>query len=98
MLIDDIPILPKLFRRLSDYMAANGSALGFKEALEAAKEPVLNLEDQNFTHFDTFIEQAPGSTRIRLTVPPESLVFDPMPARPTNNFALMIGAPITGEA
>jgi endonuclease YncB( thermonuclease family) len=97
VLTDRVPILPKLFRRLSDFMAASGSAVGFKAALEAAQEPVLDLRDQNFTHFDTFIDQPPGSTRIRLTVPPEMLVFDPMPARPTNNFALMIGAPISGE-
>ena len=98
VLIDRHPILPKLFRRLSDYMATEGTARGFKEALEMAREPVLDLRNLNFTHFDTFIDQAPGSTQIRLTVPPETLVFDPMPARPSNNFALMIGAPVSGEA
>lgn len=98
VLIDQHPILPKLFRRLSDFMAATGSAAGFREALEQAREPVLDLRNLNFTHFDTFIEQAPGSTRIRLTIAPELLVFDPMPARPSNNFALMVAAPISGEA
>lgn len=97
VIIDQVPIMPKLFRRLSDYMAATGSAVGFKEELASANEPVLDLRSQNFTHFDTFVEQAPGSTHIRLTVLPEQLVFDPMPARPTNNFALMVGAPISGE-
>lgn len=97
VLIDGVPLLPKLFRRLSDYMAAEGSAVGFKAALAAAREPVLDLATANFTHFDTFIEQAEGDTRIRLTVPPETLVFDPMPAQPANRFAAMIGAPLSGE-
>ncbi len=98
VLIDDTPIMPKLFRRLSDYMAAKGTAIGFRDALSQSREGVLHLPTQNFTHFDTFIEQAPGSTRIRMTVPPEELVFDPMPAQPTNKFAAMVGAPISGEA
>lgn len=98
VLIDEVALLPKLFRRLSDYMAAEGTALGFHEALAAAQEPVLDLATSNFTHFDTFIEQAEGSTRIRLTVPPESLVFDPMPTQPANRFAALVGAPLSGEA
>lgn len=97
VLIDEVPILPKLFRRLSDYMAAEGSAVGFRAALEKAREPVLDLATANFTHFDTFIEQDDGSTRVRLTVPPEQLVFDPMPAAPANAFAAMVGAPLTGD-
>lgn len=98
VLIDGVPLLPKLFRRLSDFMAAQGTAVGFREALEAAREPVLDLATANFTHFDTFVEQASGSTRIRLTVPPEQLVFDPMPAAATNAFAALVGAPLTGMA
>ena len=42
---------------------------------------MLELPDANFTHFDTFVEQQPGSSSLRLTVSPENLVFDPMPAR-----------------
>lgn len=98
VLIDQAPLLPKLFRRLSDYMATKGTALGFRDALEAAREPVLDLATANFTHFDTFVEQAEGSTTVRLTVPPETLVFDPMPAQPVNSFAALVGAPFSEEA
>jgi hypothetical protein len=97
VILDDVPIMPKLFRRLSDYIAAKGTAVGFRDALAAMPEPVLDLANKNFTHFDTFVEQADNSTRIRLTVPPEQLVFDPMPSTPTNGFAAMVGAPISGD-
>lgn len=98
VLIDQAPILPKLFRRLSDFMAAQGTSVGFRDALAASEEGVLDLRTMNFTHFDTFIEQAPGSTQVRMTIPPELLVFDPMPTAPTNKFAAMVGAPISGDA
>lgn len=97
VIIDDVAILPKLFRRLSDYMATEGTAVGFREALELSEEPVWDLRNQNLTHFDTFIEQPPGSVHIRMTRAPEELVFDPMPQVAPNHFAAMIGAPISGE-
>jgi endonuclease YncB( thermonuclease family) len=97
VLIDEVPILPKLFRRLSDFMAAQATAVGFRDALAQSMEGVLDLSNQNFTHFDTFIAQAVGSTHVRMTVPPEQLVFDPMPDKPTNKFASMVGAPISGD-
>jgi hypothetical protein len=85
-------ILPKLFRRLCEYMVSFGTAKGFKRKLEEAREPVLDLRTSNFTHFDTFVEQEEGSTRIHLTRLPEELVFDTMPQRPTDFFAeLMAG-------
>ena len=97
VIMDDVPILPKLFRRLSDYMAATGTAVGFKEALAASPDAVWDLQTQNRTHLDTFVEQARGSTKIRLTRMPEELVFDPMPAVPSKFFAAMVGAPIRGD-
>lgn len=98
VIIDEVAILPKLFRRLSDYMATEGTAVGFREALAESREPVWDLRNQNHTHFDTFIEQAPDGTHIRMTREPEELVFDPMPQVPPNHFAAMIGAPVSGEA
>lgn len=83
-------ILPKLFRRLSEYMVNFGTAVGFKRALEQSREPVLDLPTSNFTHFDTFVEQARSSDEIRLTRLPEELVFDEMPARPSNHFSLLL--------
>jgi endonuclease YncB( thermonuclease family) len=87
---DDVVILPKLFRRVIDYMVNMGSAVGFKEKLAESREPVLDLSTANFTHFDTFVEQEPGSTRIRLTLEPELLVFDAMPLRRPDHFAAML--------
>ncbi len=83
-------ILPKLFRRLADYIGFNGSAIGFKKKLAEYKEPVLDLRENNFTHFDTFIEQDEGSTIIVLSRLPEELVFDEMPLKPVNAFAEML--------
>lgn len=83
-------ILPKLFRRLSSYVGEFGSARGFKQALEASREPVLSLPNGQTTHLDTFVEQDEGSSRLRLSARPEDLVFDPMPARPDGVFAAIV--------
>jgi hypothetical protein len=83
-------ILPKLFRRLSEYMVNFGTAVGFKNKLEQSREPVLDLRTSNFTHFDTFVEQAAGSVQIKLTRRPEELVFDEMPTRPSNHFSAIM--------
>jgi hypothetical protein len=90
VITDQVVILPKLFRRVIEHMVSVGTAVGFKESLEASREPVLDLSATNFTHFDTFVEQAPGTTAIRLTRDPEQLVFDAMPSRPANHFAAML--------
>jgi len=92
VITDEVPIMPKLFRRLSDYMVSSGSAVGFTSTLEAAREPVLDLTTSNFTHFDTLIEQADGSTTIKLTRFPESLVFDETIPQPGPVFAAVMDA------
>lgn len=85
---DDAVILPKLFRRLSDFVVATGSVEDFDAAMEANREPVLDLTTSNFTHFDTFIEQD-GDT-VRMTRLPEEIVFDPMPNRETASLGAML--------
>ncbi|BCU78733.1 hypothetical protein [Luteolibacter sp. LG18] len=87
---DEVPILPKLFRRLSDYIVNHSSALGFKEALEESREPVLDLRETNFTHFGNLVEQEPGSTFIRLNRLPEEMVFDETIPQPGPKFARMV--------
>lgn len=87
-LTDDLVIMPKLFRRASTYLASTGSIAGFKAALAANQEPVLDLQTANITHFDTFIEEQ--GNQIRLTRKPEELVFDPMPERPGGEFSVMV--------
>jgi hypothetical protein len=84
-------ILPKLFRRLSEYMVNYGTAVGFKKKLEQSQEPVLDLRTSNFTHFDTFVEQEENGVHIRLSRRPEELVFDAMPVRAINHFSALMG-------
>jgi hypothetical protein len=87
---EEYAVLPKLFRRLSEYIISYGTVLGFKQKLAESQEPVLDLRCAHFTHFDTFVEQAEGSAEIRLTRLPEELVFDPMPLRPADTFARLL--------
>jgi hypothetical protein len=82
---EEFVILPKLFRRLSEYLVNFGTVTGFKRKLAESREPVLDLRRCHFTHFDTFVEES--GNQIKLTRFPEELVFDEMPARPGNAFA-----------
>ena len=88
VLTQDAVILPKLFRRLSEYLANTGAVAGFKDRLAQAPERVLDLTDQNFTHLDTFVEQ--HGDRIALTRKPEQLVFDEMAQQPGHPFSLLM--------
>jgi endonuclease YncB( thermonuclease family) len=85
-------IMPKLFRRASAYVAGAGSIVGFKAMLELNQEPVFDLVDNNFTHFDTFIEES--GNQVRLTRMPEHLVFDPMPERPGGEFTALVNGEV----
>lgn len=67
-------ILPKLFRRLAEYLEAGGSVAGFKEFLEAREEEIIVIPTVHPTHFDTVVE-VDGDT-VRLTEPPEDLIFE----------------------
>lgn len=91
---EQYPILPKLFRRLSEYMVNYGTAKGFKKKLAQSREPVLDLKTSNFTHFDTFIKEDSGP-KIKLTRLPEELVFDEMPTRPSSAFSSLMGSEMT---
>jgi hypothetical protein len=70
---EDEVILPKLFRRIINYMGAGGSIDGFKEYLAANPDPVMVLGTCHFTNLDTFIEVT--GQQVRLTIEPEELVF-----------------------
>ena len=67
-------ILPKLFRRLAEYLEGGGSVVGFKKWLEVREEGVWVLPAGHFTHFDTVIEEA--ADMIRMTESPENLIFE----------------------
>lgn len=70
---DEHVILPKLFRRLVEFMRGGGTLNRFKSFLEAQAEPVMIISTGHFTHFDTIIDVEQG--RVRLTEPPENIVF-----------------------
>ncbi|MCH8146624.1 MAG: hypothetical protein IH987_01325 [Planctomycetes bacterium] len=71
---DHYPVLPKLFRRLTEYLKKNrGSVRGFKEWLAGRPEAVLDLRYGNVTHFDEFVFES--GKKVGLLRYPEELVF-----------------------
>jgi len=75
VIIDKSVILPKLFRRIVDYMDGGGGIEGFDDFLAAKHEQVLMLSEGRFTHFDNVVN-IEGVT-VSLSRPPEDLVFFP---------------------
>ena len=75
-LTDDAVILPKLFRRLVDYLALNDddpSLAGFKDYLAQRPDQVFILSTGHYTGFD-YVVEVKGQV-VRLTTAPEDLVF-----------------------
>lgn len=67
-------IFPKLFRRLTDYLAQSNDEIdGFLEWLQKKNEQVQDLDTLNFTHFDNILELK--GNRIKMRQSPEKLVF-----------------------
>jgi hypothetical protein len=76
-LTDDAVILPKLFRRLVDYLQLNGddpSLAGFKSYLAQRDDRLYIIPNAQKTSLDTIVE-VDGQT-VKLTRPPEELIFD----------------------
>jgi hypothetical protein len=71
---DEHVILPKLFRRLAEYLQAGGSVEGFEEFLEAKDEEIIVISTGHPTQLDTVVE-VEGNT-VRMTEPPENLIFE----------------------
>jgi hypothetical protein len=71
---DEHVILPKLFRRLAEYLEAGGAVAGFKEFLEKKREGITIIPTAHFTHFDYIVEVV-GNT-VRMTEPPENIMFE----------------------
>ena len=75
-LTDDAVLLPKLFRRLVDYLALNDGDValdGFPAYLAQRQDPVFILSTGHYTGFD-FVVDVRGQV-VRLTTEPEDLVF-----------------------
>lgn len=71
---DEHVILPKLFRRLAEYLEGGGPVAGSEGFLEAKDEEVIVVSTVHPTHFDTVVE-VEGYT-VRMTEPPENLIFE----------------------
>ncbi|MEU3611572.1 nuclease [Streptomyces sp. NPDC006872] len=77
-LTDTAVLLPKLFRRLVDYLQLNdgdASLNGFRSYIEQRDDRLFILSTGQWTGLDTIVEVTNGNT-VRLTHPPEDLVFD----------------------
>ncbi len=73
---DQVVILPKLFRRLLDYLAINEGSVslaGFKDYLESRDDRLIILPSTHVTGFDYVIEVKDQT--IKMTQDPEHLVF-----------------------
>lgn len=73
-LAEEHVILPKLFRRLVEYLQAGGSVAGFDEFLEKRAEGVIVIPGVHATHLDTVVE-VEGET-VRMTERPENSIFE----------------------
>lgn len=67
-------ILPKLFRRIAQYMEGGGSIAGFKEFLREKDEGIYLISSGHYTHFDTVVEVE--GDKVRMTVAPEDILFE----------------------
>ena len=66
-------IFPKLFRRLTEFLAHGGKISAFMAWLQAKNEPVWDLSTSNRTHFDTYVSVS--GNIVKLTKAPELLAF-----------------------
>ena len=76
-LTDQLVILPKLFRRLAEYLTLdapkNVSLAGFPAFLQAGNDQLYTVPAGQATQLDTLVERR-GQT-LRLLLPPEQIVF-----------------------
>jgi hypothetical protein len=75
-LSDRLVVLPKLFRRLTDYLALGAGSLdlgGFRDFLVARDDRLFVLSDGQLTGLDTIVT-VDGPT-VAMTRPPEDLLF-----------------------
>jgi endonuclease YncB( thermonuclease family) len=76
--VDTLMVLPKLFRRLADYLALNDGDLslaGFVSFLGQRDDRLFVLSTGHSTGLDTIVQVVDDDT-VKLTVLPENIVFD----------------------
>lgn len=67
-------ILPKLFRRLAEFLEGGGPVSEFKQFLADKEDGVTIISSAHFTHLDTLVEV--NGDEVKMTQPPENLVFE----------------------
>ena len=72
-LTENVVILPKLFRRLVDYMGDGGMMNGFRDHLQARCEPLVRVSQVHFTRLDAVVDVK--GDRVRMIESPENLIF-----------------------
>ncbi|MDD1763050.1 MAG: thermonuclease family protein [Methanothrix sp.] len=70
---DEAAILPKLFRRIVNYMGEGGSIIGFKEHLQKSCEPLVRIEQVHFSRLDALVQMR--GEKVRMAEVPENLIF-----------------------
>ncbi len=70
---EEVAILPKLFRRIVDYMGEGGKIDGFKEHLQKGCEPLVRIQQVHFTRLDAIVDMR--GDKVRLAEAPENLIF-----------------------
>jgi hypothetical protein len=74
---DEVVLLPKLFRRLADYLALDDmggvSLAGFSDYLDIRDDRLFTVPDGHATELHTLVEVRRQT--VRLTVEPERIVF-----------------------
>jgi len=70
---EEVAILPKLFRRIVDYMGEGGKIDGFKEHLQKGCEPLVRIQQVHFTRLDVIVDVR--GEKVRLAEAPENLIF-----------------------
>lgn len=88
ILTEEVIILPKLFRRIVSYLQGGGSMDRFKAFLALDPDPILILQSGHFTNLDTIVEVQ--GDLVRLTLPPEDVVFIPRPDLTANILPNMV--------
>lgn len=76
-LSDTVVILPKLFRRIAEYLSLDQpdqvNLDGFSTFLQQRADPLFTVPEGKATHLDTLVEVS-GQT-IKMSIPPEQIVF-----------------------
>jgi hypothetical protein len=72
-LTDEVVVLPKLFRRIIEYIGNGGKIDDFKEHLLKGCDPLVRLPAVDFTRLDAVVDVQ--GDLVRLTELPENLVF-----------------------